>query len=150
MVIPILTNISRSKGNQATKFGQSIEYMNFFFLEKLYTRCGGETIPRPFPKNHKYWVYLGSFWVYLGPKVLSNLFLYAKLTIAVYWNYAADYFLFPHIKKNKKRYGTSLPASFYERFLNKNVPVLLLEQFSLRGCFLQREILGNIYIVIVC
>ena len=41
-------NISRKKGNQAIKFGQLIEYnMRNIFLEKLYTKSGGETIIRP-------------------------------------------------------------------------------------------------------
>ena len=35
--------------NEAMKFGQLIEYsMRNTFLEKLYTKCGAETIPRPF------------------------------------------------------------------------------------------------------
>ena len=50
----ILTNISRSKGNQAMKFGQIIEYnLRNIFAEKPYTKCGGETVPRPFPKKLK-------------------------------------------------------------------------------------------------
>ena len=36
------------------KFGQLLEYnMNKFFIEKSYTKCGGETIPRPFSKKLK-------------------------------------------------------------------------------------------------
>ena len=47
--VHILPNISRSKGNQAMKFGQLTEYnMGNIFLEKSYTKCGGETSPRPF------------------------------------------------------------------------------------------------------
>ena len=44
----ILPNISRSKGNQIMKFSQLIE-CNIVnnFLEKSYTKCGGETNPRP-------------------------------------------------------------------------------------------------------
>ena len=50
----MLPNISRSKGNQIVKFGQLIEYnMRDIFLEKLYTKYGGETIPRLFSKNPK-------------------------------------------------------------------------------------------------
>ena len=49
IVIHILPNISRSKGNQTMKFGQLIECnMRNIFLEKSYTKCGGETSPRPF------------------------------------------------------------------------------------------------------
>ena len=48
--IHIFTNISRSKGNQAMKFDQLIEY---FSLEKSYTKSGRETIPRTFSKKSK-------------------------------------------------------------------------------------------------
>ena len=35
-----------------SKFGQLIEYtMKNIFLEKLYTKCGQKTSPRPFYKN---------------------------------------------------------------------------------------------------
>ena len=45
----ILPNISRSKGNQTIKFGQLIDYKpKNIFLKKYYTKCVGETIPRPF------------------------------------------------------------------------------------------------------
>ena len=54
IAIHILPNISRSKGNQTMKFGQLIKYdMRNIFLEKLYTKCGGKTIPRPFSKKTK-------------------------------------------------------------------------------------------------
>ena len=50
----ILPNISRSKGNPTMKFGQLIEYnMRSIFLEKSYTKCGGETSPRPFSEKLK-------------------------------------------------------------------------------------------------
>ena len=51
----MLTNISGSNENQAMKFGQLIEYNNIrnIFLEKSYTKCGGETIPRPFSRKSK-------------------------------------------------------------------------------------------------
>ena len=48
IVIQILPNILRSKGNQM-KFGQLVEYnMRKIFLEKSSTKCGGETSPRSF------------------------------------------------------------------------------------------------------
>ena len=47
IALDILPNISRSKGNQAMKFGQLIEYnMRNIFVEKSYTKCAGETIPQ--------------------------------------------------------------------------------------------------------
>ena len=55
----MLTNISRSKGNQAMKFDQLVEFnMKNIILEKSYKNCGGETIPRPFPKKSKYNIFL--------------------------------------------------------------------------------------------
>ena len=49
IVIHILPNISRNKGIQTMKFGELIEYkMRNIILEKSYTKCGGETSPRPF------------------------------------------------------------------------------------------------------
>ena len=54
IAIHISVNISRSKGNQTMKFGQLIECnMTSIFLEKLFSKCGGETIPRLFSKKSK-------------------------------------------------------------------------------------------------
>ena len=54
IAIHILPNIYKSKNNQAMKFGQLIEHnMRNIFLKKLYTKCGGEIIPRPFCKKSK-------------------------------------------------------------------------------------------------
>ena len=48
----ILPNILRSKGHERMKFGQLLEYsIRNIFVEKYRTKCGGETIPRPFSKN---------------------------------------------------------------------------------------------------
>ena len=48
----ILSNISRSKGNQTMKFDKLIKYnVRNIFLEKSYTGCGGETIPRSFSEK---------------------------------------------------------------------------------------------------
>ena len=50
----MLSNISRSKGNEIMKFGQLIECnMRKIFLEKSYTKCDGETSPRPFSEKLK-------------------------------------------------------------------------------------------------
>ena len=49
-----MSNISRSKDNQTMKFGQLIECnMRNIFLEKSYTKCGGETSPRHFSDKIK-------------------------------------------------------------------------------------------------
>ena len=67
---------SRSKGKQAMKFCQLIEYsMRYIFLEKSYTKCCGETITRPFSKKSKLSVSLDQQF-----KILQSLFLlYDKL-----------------------------------------------------------------------
>ena len=52
IVIHILPNISRSKGNQTMEFGQLIKCkIKNIFLQKLCTKCGGETNPRPFSEK---------------------------------------------------------------------------------------------------
>ena len=52
IAIHILPNISRSKDNQTMKFGQLIECnMRNIFLQKSYTKCSGETSPRPFSEK---------------------------------------------------------------------------------------------------
>ena len=54
ITLHIFPNISRSKDTQAIEFGQLIEYnMRKIFLEKLYTKCGGETIPSPYSTPSK-------------------------------------------------------------------------------------------------
>ena len=52
IAIHTLISISRRKGNQTIKFGQLIQYnMRNIFAEKSYTKCGAETITRPFSKK---------------------------------------------------------------------------------------------------
>ena len=84
IAIHILPSISRSEGKQAMKFGQLIEYnMRNIFVEKSYTKCGRETVPRPFSGKPKLSKSLPQKF-----KVLYSLLLsYAKLrTIKIYWN----------------------------------------------------------------
>ena len=69
--IHILPNISRSKNKQTMKCSQLIKYnMRNIFLEKSYTKFGGETSPTPFNKKSK---------LKISPdqqsKMLYNLFL---------------------------------------------------------------------------
>ena len=54
IVIHVLPNILSNKDNQAIKFSQLREYnMKSIFLEEPYTKCGGETSPRPFSRKLK-------------------------------------------------------------------------------------------------
>ena len=78
----ILPNISRSEGYQTMNLGQIIECnMRSIFLEKSYSKYGGETSPRPLSKKLKLPISLDQ-WL----KILNNLFLsYGKLrTIKIY------------------------------------------------------------------
>ena len=69
----LLINISRSKGNQAMKFGQLIEYnLINIFLEESYTKCGEETIPRSFFKKSKLSISLDQYYKTLY--ILFSLF----------------------------------------------------------------------------
>ena len=62
ITIYILPNISRSKGNQTMKFGQSIEYnVRNIFLEKSYTKWLGKTSPRPFSEKSKLGISLDQY-----------------------------------------------------------------------------------------
>ena len=72
----ILTNILRSKDNQAMKTDQLLESnLRNIFLEKSYTKYGGETFPRPFSKKSKLGISLDQH-----SKVLYILFLlFSKL-----------------------------------------------------------------------
>ena len=81
IVILILPNISRSKGNQTMKFGQLIECnMRNIFLQRSFTKCGGETSPRPFSEVLKWAISLDQW-----SKVLYSLFLlYGKLRATKY------------------------------------------------------------------
>ena len=59
IAIHIFANISRSKDSQTMKFGQLIEYnMRTIFLEKSFSKCGGEAILRPFSKKPKFSIFL--------------------------------------------------------------------------------------------
>ena len=66
----MLPKMSQSKDNQTLKFGQVIEYnKRNIFLEKSYTKCGKETIPRFFSKKAKLSISLDQY-----SKVLYILF----------------------------------------------------------------------------
>ena len=117
--------------------------MRNIFLEKSYTDMLGKPVPDPFIKNQN--------WAYIWTKGLKFytvcFYCMSKQRISkTRWNYGADHLLLPHInlKKNKLRSGTSLPTSFSTQFLKKSLPyVLFWLPFPL-------EILGNIWIVIIC
>ena len=82
--IQILPNISRSKDNQAMKFGQLKEHnIKNIFLEKPHTKCGGETSPRPFSEKLKLGISLDQQSEFL----FNSLYCISKwMTTAMYKN----------------------------------------------------------------
>ena len=108
----ILLNVLRSKDNQIMQFGQLIERnMRNIFLERSYSKCGGETSPRPFSKKLKLTISLDQ-WC----KVLySLLYYFASWGLSKYIETKLQttcFHLILSFFKNKERSGTSLPASF--------------------------------------
>ena len=128
-----------------------IQHKKYFF-EKSYTKCGGETIPRPFSKKSKLNMSLDQLF-----KVLYSLYwLYTKFrTIEIYWNYDADYLLLQHIKffwQTKRGLEPSISVSSSVCFWRK--VFLLLNSITWPNFIVWlsslREILGNVCIAIVC
>ena len=74
IVIPILLNISKGKGNQTMKFNQKMEYnKRNNFLENSYTKCGGEASSRPFHEKSKLSIFLDQ-----QSEMLDNLLLHVQ------------------------------------------------------------------------
>ena len=116
----ILTNTSRSKGNQAMKFGQLIENTRAsIFLEKSWTKLGGETIRSLKNKNWEYfWITILKFYKVCFHCIPSwGLTEYLSNRPLAFTSYKVFFFL----KKKKRRVGTNLSASFSALFLKKNI-----------------------------
>ena len=149
----ILTNISRRKDNETKKFCQLIEYnMRNIFLEKSYTKCWGETIPRPFIKNWNWpypWINSLTFYTvcfyYMSSWRISKYIETKQQTTCFY--------LICFFKKKTER---GLKLVLFPHFLHD----LWRERFPLLNSInwpnfitwlaLLREILGNMCFTIVC
>ena len=99
------------------------------FLEKLYRKCGGGTISKPFSKKSKLIISLNQ-----QSKVLYSLFsLYATLKAIQVKKLSCRPLAFNSYKsffkkQNKERpetSQTSLPASFSAWFLKKNIFIVI-------------------------
>ena len=102
------------------KFGQLIEFtMRNVFLEKSYTKCDGETIPRPFSKKSKLSIFLDqhSKVLYSAPLLYVHVEGYQNILklgcrlLGFTWHKA---FL-----KNKKKSEISFPTPFSHGFCRK-------------------------------
>ena len=98
-----IARISRSKGNQAIKFGQLTDYkMRNIFLEKSYTHCGAETSPRPFYEKLKLSISLDQL-----PKVSCGL-IFLVCQVEDYRNIlklGCNYLTLSFYKKQKEIWG---------------------------------------------
>ena len=139
ITIHILFNISSSQCNQAMKIGQLIEYnIRNIFIEKLYTKYGGEASPRPFHKNQN-WTYLWTnslkcykvcFYCMFKSKVYQNIFK-LKCRTLVFILYKAFFFL----KKKKMIWNSSSCLAFCMTLEEKYFSsyILLTDEISLPG-----------------
>ena len=112
-------------------FGQLIKRnRGNIFLEKSYIKCDGDATPRSKTErisDQEYYVLQ---------------FVFTVCQVEVFWNtlkLSCRPLAFTSSKaflKNKKRSGTSLPASFFAWFLKKNKScyILLPDQISWSGC----------------
>ena len=128
----MLTNISGSNENQAMKFSQLIEYNNMrnIFLEKSYTKCGGETIPRPFLENQN-WAYL---WINSLKLFIACFYCVSSCGLLQHNETKLLTTSYKAFLKNKKRAATSLPTSFSAWFLKKYIPLVMLYYLTNSHC----------------
>ena len=95
------------------KCGQIIKCNRRHIFLKIYSKCGGETIPTPFSKYQQW----GYYWI--KSLKFHTVSLYAKLR--------ATKAEIEKQKKKKKRFSEiSLPASFSAQFLKKNISLVIL------------------------
>ena len=94
------------------------------FLEKLYTKCDGETIARPLSKKNQNWAYL---WI----NILKFYMVFLVWQVEDYRKWlklSCSSLTFTSYKtslRNKRWPETSLYASFSARFLKKKISLLL-------------------------
>ena len=122
-------NNSRSKSNQTVKFGQLINYnMRNIFLEKLYTKCGRETIPKPISRNLKLNIsldwYISAVCFYCMPKWGLSNYVETKLLTTCF------YLVCKAFLKNRKRSGNNLHALFFTWFLKKIISLVTLYELT--------------------
>ena len=141
LVIRILPNILRCKGNQTMKFGQLIECnIRNIFLEKSYPKCGGETSPRPFSGKLNLSISLDQQAKVLYSLILENGKFSVKLrAIEIDQNEAADRLFSPHVRffQKTKVVRNQPPCLIYriifeEKYFSSYI--LLIGQIALFGC----------------
>ena len=137
----MFTNISRSTCNLVMTLGQLIEHdMRNTFLEKWYTKYGGETIPRPFSKKWKLIISLDQFFIVCQVKEYRDILKLSCRPLAF------------TSSKNNKRSGASLLHHLLHNFWRKIFLLLysITWPYFIVWLLLLCEILGNTCIVVVC
>ena len=144
----ILTNTSRSKGNQAMKFGQLIENTRAsIFLEKSWTKLGGETIRSLKNKNWEYfWITILKFYKVCFHCIPSwGLTEYLSNRPLAFTSYKVFFF-----KKKKKRGLELISLPHFLHYFWRKIFLLVHSitwQNFIVWLHLLREILGNMCIV---
>ena len=133
------------------KLGLLIEYnMRNLFLVKSYTTCGRETIPRRFSKNSKLSITLDQY-----SKVVYILFFFAcqrwGLSKVIETKLQTTCFYLIH-SVFKRGLELVSPSHFLHIFWGKIFRLLysITWPYSNAWLLLFRDILGNMYIAIVC
>ena len=105
--------------------------MRDILVKRSYTRCAGETNPRPFSEKPKLSIFLDQY-----SKVLYILFNCLPgwgLSKVIKTKGQTIYFLLL-LEKNKKRSETSLPASFSAWFSKKNISIVIFYYLTKFWC----------------
>ena len=126
--------------------------MRNIFLEKSYTKCGRETIPRPFSKSQNreyFWVNILKFYIYfLIVCQVENYRKWLKLSCRPLAFTSHKAFL-----KSKKRSRTSLPVFIFCMIIEE-IPISLATTIKwpnfITWLSLLCEILDDMCIVIPC
>ena len=129
-----LVNKQLQYGSQVMQFCYLIKYnIRNIFLTKSYTKCGGETILRPFFKISKLSIsgsrvqsFIQFAFIVCQVEGYRNILKLSLQTIA-FTSYKA--FL-----KNEKRSRTCLPASFSAWFLKRNISLVIIYYLSKFHC----------------
>ena len=133
-----MPNISRSKDNQTMKLGQLIEYnMKKKKKEKSHTQNAVEILfPDPFLKNQS-WPYL---WINSQKFYTACFYCMPGWGLSKYIKLRCRPLAFISCKaflKNKKRSRTSLPVSFSQSILKKNMSHLIFYYLTKFSCLVK-------------
>ena len=131
IAIHSLPNITKSKDNQTMKFTHLIQYnMRTIFLEILYTKCGGETVLRPFSKKSKLSISLNK----QSQNYINFVFIVCRVdecrNILKLIRRLLAFTTYKPFLTNKNNFGSSLSTSFSACFLKKNIFLVIFHYLT--------------------